>query len=184
MTRPSLPASHLAPQLEALHEASFGWAVHCCDGDHDEAADVLQASYVKVLGGRAAFEGRSSFRTWLFGVIRFTAREVRRRSARELVLAAHHEPSDAPLAADEQLVAAEEQARLQHALTLLPDRQREVLHLVFYQGLSVSEAAEVMVVSVGSARVHYDRGKKRLRALLSANTDHTHDHHDARDVGT
>jgi len=176
MTRLPLPVSELAARLEALHDASFGWAVHCCDGDHEDAGDVLQASYVKVLAGRAVFEERSSFRTWLFGVIRFTALEMRRRGARELVLAARHEPGEAPSGADEALLAAEERERLQHALAQLPDRQREVLHLVFYQGLSVSDAAEVMLVSVGSARVHYDRAKKRLRSLLSPDSG-------ARDAG-
>jgi RNA polymerase sigma-70 factor (ECF subfamily) len=56
---------------------------------------------------------------------------------------------------------------LREALAGLPPRQREVLHLVFYEGLSVREASEVMDVSVGSARVHYDRGKRRLRLLLA-----------------
>jgi len=70
-------------------------------------------------------------------------------------------------APDERVARAEVNRILLDALEELPDRQREVLHLVFYQDMSVREAAEAMDVSVGSARVHYDRGKKRLRALLS-----------------
>jgi RNA polymerase sigma factor (sigma-70 family) len=61
---------------------------------------------------------------------------------------------------------SEMQRRFQQALVRLPARQRETLHLVFYQDLSLSEAAEVMNISVGSARRHYERGKKRLREAL------------------
>jgi RNA polymerase sigma-70 factor (ECF subfamily) len=52
------------------------------------------------------------------------------------------------------------------ALNTLSPRQREVLHLVFYQDLTIAAAADVLGVSVGAARVHYERGKAQLRRLL------------------
>jgi len=166
MAFPAPNVPDLDASLEALHEASFGWARNCCDGDADDAADVLQSAYVKVLSGAARFAGESSFRTWLFGVIRLTALESRRRRWRELPLDGVVEPeSDAP-PLDAVLAAREESEALRAAVATLPDRQREVLHLVFQQDLSIAESAVVMGVSVGSARVHYDRAKKRLRALL------------------
>jgi DNA-directed RNA polymerase specialized sigma24 family protein len=53
----------LAPELERLHPAAFGWALSCCRWDRAAAEDVLQASYLKLLDGRARFDGRSSLKT-------------------------------------------------------------------------------------------------------------------------
>lgn len=171
MAEPVLLPPDLETRLEGLHGASFGWALHCCDGVRDEAEDVLQSTYVRILSGQARFGGRSAFRTWLFGVIRFVAMESRRRrkagERREEMVALYLDPpgGDAP-GPDAILKRDDTPERLREALTHLPDRQREVLHLVFYQEMSIREAAVVMEVSLGSARVHYDRGKKRLRTLL------------------
>jgi RNA polymerase sigma-70 factor (ECF subfamily) len=159
-------------QLGRLHEDSFGWALSCCGWHEADAEDVLQSTYLKVVSGKARFGGRSSFRTWLFGVIRQTAREHHRRarsqSARVEALASEgRHAEDSVEAPDQRVERAEVDRLLLESLSRLPRRQREVLHLVFYQDLSIREAAEVMEVSLGSARVHYDRGKKKLRAMLS-----------------
>ena len=61
---------------------------------------------------------------------------------------------------------SETQFRFQRALETLPSLQREVLHLVFYEDLSLRDAADVMNVTIGSARQHYQRGKRRLRESL------------------
>ena len=167
MAEPALSPSELEAALEALHEASFGWARSCCGGDPDDAADVLQTTYVKLLSGSAVFAGRSTFKTWLFGVIRITALEVRRKGARELAIAVQQEPGSPPHLADAELIEKEEGEALRNALAKLPARQQDVIHLVFYQGLSIAAAADVMEVSVGSARTHYSRGKWRLYSLLS-----------------
>lgn len=167
-----LSAAELEARLAELHEESFGWALSCCGWVDADAEDVLQNTYVKVISGRARFGGRSAFRTWLFGVIRQTAREHRRRersqSERAELLA--REPGAGRTRAprpDERQEISERSRVLLEALDELPDRQREVLHLVFYQDLTIREAAEVMEVSLGTARVHYERGKQRLRGLLS-----------------
>ena len=161
----------LTATLEELHAAAFGWTMSCCGWDRTAAEDVLQATYLKLLDGRARFDGRSSFRTFVFGVIARTAREARRRAVlrRWLPLAALLLGPEAvdgrpdPAAA---LVRADETARLVRALGRLSERQRQVLHLVFYEDLTIAEAAAVAGVSVGTARTHYERGKATLRTLL------------------
>ena len=158
----------LERELDQLHAAAFGWALACCAGDRPAAEDALQASYLKILDGRARFDGRASFRTWLFAVVRYTAVGLRRRAAfrRWLPLAVLGGTSDGRPDPAAMVARADATRRLTAALDSLPRRQREVLHLVFYQDLTIAEAAEIAGVSLGTARTHYERGKAALRKLL------------------
>lgn len=157
-------ASCLEHQLADLHPKSFGWAVACCRYDRFEAEEVLQTSYLKVLSGRARFDGRSSFKTWLFGVIRRTAAEARRRRLLGRLFLARWEHLRPQATTAPEPPGDPEVVQLLRGLAA---RQREVLELVFYQDLSIREAAAVMNVSLGSARVHYHRGKENLREALA-----------------
>ena len=157
-------------RMEALHRESFGWARSCCRQDAAEAENVLQAVYLKVLERKAVFNGRAAFRTWLFAVIRRTAAEGRRRRFfQRLALERGQEAAPPP----QQRPRPEQAAYLAEVRTAfralaaeLPRRQSEVLQLVFYHDLSLSEAAAVMEISLGSTRTHYERGKRRLRAAM------------------
>ncbi|HEX6044506.1 MAG TPA: RNA polymerase sigma factor [Pyrinomonadaceae bacterium] len=159
--------SALKAELERLHTASFGWAMSCCHQNRADAEEVLQIVYLKILQGKAIYRGESKLQTWLFAVIRKTAiTERRKQLLRSLnpYFSARLEVSDE---LESDFERSEMQRHFQEALAQLPARQRETLHLVFYQELSLSEAAAVMNVSVGSARRHYERGKKRLREALN-----------------
>lgn len=142
----------LRVQLERVHADSFGWAMACSGRDRDAAEEILQTVYLRVLDGRARYDARSSFRTWLFGVIRRTAAsERRRRWLHELLLLRDGEflTPQAPPPPD---AAAEQNSRadqLRRALARLAVRQREVLHLVFYHDLTVDDAAAVTVMIAG-----------------------------------
>jgi RNA polymerase sigma-70 factor (ECF subfamily) len=167
---PLMETDELRAQLEQLHASSFGWALACCRRDHSDAEEVLQIAYLKVLEGKARFNGSASFKTWLFAVIRKTALDQRRkhflRSLGLLRAAEDRSAGHRVERPDESAYRSQMQAVFRRALARLPNRQREALQLVFYHDLSLQEAAVVMGVSIGSARTHYDRGKKRLRELL------------------
>ena len=170
MSEPAICPDTLAGQLEALHRESFAWALACCAHHAHDAEEVLQMSYLKALEGRARFEGRSAFKTWLFGVIRMTAREQRRRVwwrwVRQVRAGEGRECATDDDSPDDAMARGEEIARVRAACDRLSSRQRQVLMLVFHHELSLDEAAAVMGVSPGSARQHYHRGKEQLRGLL------------------
>ena len=159
----------LRSAIERYHAECFGWALSCCGRDRVEAEDVLQTSYLKVLQGRARFDDRSSVKTWLFGVIRNTASEERRRVFTRRRIGEAQAAEAVHVTVQPGVTAAEDaqrNAQLVIALASLAPRQREVLQLVFYHDMTIEDAAVVMGVSLGTARTHYERGKSRLRVLL------------------
>lgn len=164
-----MDAAEIERELERLHPASFGWALACCGRRREDAEDVLQATYMKIIEGKASYGGRASLKTWLFAVIRRTAAEHRRRAvvralSLEKLLPFFSERVDNPVV--ERIECREQSSELLRALAGLATRQREVLELVFYHDMTVEEAALTLKISVGSARVHYARGKNRLSRIL------------------
>jgi RNA polymerase sigma-70 factor (ECF subfamily) len=159
--------------LQALHEQSFSWALSCCRYDRAEAADVLQQSYVELIDGSARFDGASTLKTWLFAVIRNVARQRARRQLlwkRWFSAAAAAQGGEgaesSSRGAEPDIRVRERRQRVHEALAGLSARQRETLELTFYRELTIEQAAHVMRISVGSARVHYERGKRALAQRL------------------
>lgn len=154
---------------------SFAWALFCCRGRREDAQDALQEVYLHVLEGRARFAGQASVKTWLFAVIRRTASDRNRRQwlrASLLDRWLRHAPiADRHSCLEGELVTSEAHDRLRAALARLSPRQQEVLHLVFYQDLTIEETAGLLSISLGSARTHFERGKARLREQLQAGTE-------------
>lgn len=151
--------------LAALHPEAWTWAVACCRGDRQGAHDVLHDAYLQILGGRATFNGRSSFKTWVFGIIRVIAMATRRRRLIRDFLFEPIGPAAESIAAPEAKYATS--PSLLAAMRALPRRQGEIITLVFAHDLTLEEAASVMNISIGAARQHHARAKQKLRAALS-----------------
>ncbi len=150
--------------LEAIHGQVFGWALSRCNFERAAAEDLMQQAYVELLNGNARFNNKSSLKTFVFGVVQNLARSRFRRLAARLRLVRYYEHMPAEVTAD---VAAEDAMDdVWVAVRQLPERQRDIVELVFCRELTVEEASAVMGVTVGTGRVHYDRAKKALKLRL------------------
>lgn len=154
---PNIPVA----ELMALHPAAFGWCRTLVGQRDDQAEDLLQHAYALVVSGEARFDGRSSLQTWLFGVLKNVARQQARRDKRwnpvvvdlETLVAEKADPPDRA-----QGISA--------SINELPQRQREVLHLLVYRECTLEECARIIGISVGSVRTHYHRAKSTLQKRL------------------
>lgn len=145
--------------ISQQHEASYRWACHCCHGDSELAKDVLQMVYLKLLEGKAKYDQKAQVKTWLFSIIRFTAiDELKKQGRHEFVDL--REVNNTPL---DHTIASANYSRL---LNQLSEKQREILLLVFYHDMTIEAGAVVMECSVGTARTHYQRGKKKLKEMI------------------
>ena len=145
--------------ISQQHEASYRWACHCCHGDPELAKDVLQSVYLKILEGKARFDQQSQVKTWLFSIIRFTAiDELKKQTSPAFV--------DLKEVTEQAQEHSKNTDKYHRFLDQLSEKQREVLLLVFYHGLTIEAASEVMACKLGTARTHYQRGKKRLKEMI------------------
>ncbi len=155
----------LSENLERLHSDSFAWAMRCCYEDKEAAKEVLQSTYLKVLEGKAVYNAKSRFKTWLFAVIRFTSFEYFKSEQKRSRLKEEWRSETAVPTQDRS--GSSQQQIFKQVLKKLSPQQRQVLHLVFYQNCTINEAAQIMNIELGTARTHYERGKVQLRKRLA-----------------
>lgn len=131
-------------------------------GNDDDAADLTQKTFAKVWAALPSYEGRSSFSTWIHGIGHNVYVDWRRKGNRldiqtdewweECVADG---PSPFEDAAERDLAG-----RLYAMVGQLEDGAREVVHLHYYQGLSLKETAEVLNIATSTV-------KYRLREALN-----------------
>ncbi len=153
-------------ELARLHTAAWPWALRLTKGDRLLAEDVLQTAYLTILDGKAIWSRKSSFKTWVFGVIRMTAKSMRRKQALRQI----RFPGTTPDRLENLSPAVSAHTPMTRsmltAISNLPARQGELIELVFGQDCTLEEAAIIMNISLGSARTHYARAKTALRKAL------------------
>jgi RNA polymerase sigma-70 factor, ECF subfamily len=148
------------------------------------AEEVVQDAWVGVLRSIEVFEGRSSFRTWLFRILINRAISAATRERRTVPVEDMRPVVDAsrfdaagnwqmppePWAdqADDRLTAAKMAARILTALDELPLQQKEVVTLRDVQGLSSAEVCAVLGLSQANQRVLLHRGRSKLRQVIES----------------
>jgi RNA polymerase sigma-70 factor (ECF subfamily) len=154
-------------------------------GSRAVAQEVTQDTWLAVLRGVDRFEGRSTFKTWLFNILMNRARSAAHKETRagrpdgnvgderfDKNGAWANPPEPWSDRVDDRIVANDLALRLRVLLPQLPDQQRAVLMLRDVEGLSSEDVVKMLGVSEGNQRVLLHRGRARVRACLSAKLGH------------
>ena len=153
----------------------YSLALRLC-GNREEAADLSQEAFVKAWQGLSAFQGESSYATWVYRLTTNVCIDhLRRKKRREEVEPAVSlddensgwaEPADR--ASDPQLLLekSERGRALARGLEQLPDWQRRVLVLRELSGLSYQEISDALDIDLGTVKSRIARARLALRKIL------------------
>ena len=141
-------------------------------GNEEDARDVVQDTYLRVMKGIRRFRGDSALSTWLYRVTANTAYTFLQRSKKHRARPLSEVEDVTPLPdtsldrPDDAVLARELRERLQEAVSDLPPAYRSVVVLKDIYGLSHEEIAESLGISVTACKVRLFRARRRLREVL------------------
>lgn len=139
-------------------------------GDRDAAEDLVQDALVRVAQGWQKFRGDSKFQTWFYRILINVFRD-RLRGGRIVAIASLDEEEESPdprSTSPPAAAAANELAdRVAEEVSRLPPRQREVMVLTTYEGLSALEAAALLDITEQNVHATLSAARARLRNRLA-----------------
>jgi len=156
-------------ELVIRHERFLIKVVVRMTRDLDAAEDVVQDSFIKAYKRLHLFEGRASFRSWLYQIALNTARNRFRKHSRETVGTDHMDMAvDGEV--ENHMQSLDVKGLLQKEIDKLPDRQRMALSLRIFEDLSFKEIAELMHCPYDTAKANYRHALMKLKERLESNT--------------
>ena len=139
--------------------------IHRMTRSEDDTRDVLQETLVKVLLNADRFKENSSLYTWLYRIAvneSITFLKKRNRQMTAELDPAQHEQQDAGVGWTDREV----QAVLKTAIEALPDKQRIVFNLRYFEELGYQQMSEILDTSVGSLKASYHHAVKKIENHL------------------
>ncbi|TCO04992.1 RNA polymerase sigma factor [Natronoflexus pectinivorans] len=135
---------------------------------HEDADDLLQNTFVKIWNNLDKFRGDSSLFTWLYRIATNEALNHLNKKRTELLNSFDdlENVMSGRLDEDPLFSGDEIQKRLQKAILSLPDKQRLVFNMKYFDNLKYEEMADILNTSVGALKASYFHAVKKIEALI------------------
>jgi RNA polymerase sigma-70 factor, ECF subfamily len=154
--------------LVNAYQKRLYWHIRKIVLNHDDADDILQNVFIKVWNNIDSFRGDSGLYTWLFRIatnesITFLNRQKRSRMSN---MNDNSEYLQQNLRSDDYFEGDEIQKKLQEAIALLPDKQRLVFNMKYFDEIKYNDMSEILETSVGALKASYHHAVKKIEEYL------------------
>ncbi len=153
--------------MEKYQERLY-WHIRKMVYEHDDANDVIQNTFIKVYRSIARFEGKSKLYTWLYRIATNESITFLNKKKKKATSSIDDEESNLGnrLKADEYFDGDEIQIQLQLALEKLPEKQRIVFNMRYFDEVSYADMSEILETSVGALKASYHHASKKIESYL------------------
>lgn len=157
--------------LVLKYQEQLYWVVRRLVIDHDDTNDIIQNVFIKVWSNLGTFREDSKLYTWLYRIaINESLGFLNSKRMRIFVPFGNVEKQlNQKLAEDNYFEGTEIQLMLQKALLTLPEKQRIVFNLRYYNEMPYEQMSEILGTSVGALKASYHLAMKKVEKSLKAN---------------
>jgi len=147
------------------------WHIRRIVLDHDDADDVLQNTFIKVFRNIDGFKGDSKLFSWMYRIatnesLTFLKQKSRKLGVDSEAIQTHMANN---LQADVYFEGDEIQYKLQQAIASLPEKQKLVFNMKYFEELKYEEISEILGTSVGGLKASYHLAVKKIESYLKEN---------------
>ncbi len=133
---------------------------------HDDADDVMQNTFIKAWGAVDSFRGESSLKTWLFRIA--INESLNHLSKKKQVLSLDREGGSIAnmLASDTYFDGDEVQRQFQTAISTLPEKQKLVFNLKYFDEMKYEDMSDLLGTSIGALKASYHHAVRKISAFF------------------
>ena len=146
-------------ELIACHQISLYTAAFSVCRNVDDANDVVQDTFIQYYTSKKQFRDKEHLKAWLLRVAINRARDISRSFWKRNRISIEECMEEIPF-------ENQEEHDLLETVMKLPEKYREVIHLYYYEELSVKEISEILRITEGSVKMRLSRGRKFLRDVV------------------
>ncbi|HYG17202.1 MAG TPA: RNA polymerase sigma factor [Bacteroidia bacterium] len=152
------------------YERKVYWHVRKIVIDHDDSDDVLQNTFIKVWENLANFREDSKLYTWIYRIATNEALAFLKKKRTKFFLPIVDVESELSSKIDDssQFTGTEIERKLQKALLKLPEKQRIVFNMKYFDDMKYEDISEVLGTSVGALKASYHHAVKKIEKYLEA----------------
>ncbi|MBN1768252.1 MAG: RNA polymerase sigma factor [Prolixibacteraceae bacterium] len=155
-------------ELVKTYQEKLYWHIRKIVIGHDDTDDVLQNTFIKVWNNIESFREESGLYTWLFRIATNEALTFLSQKKRRSIFSGNFENDYLinSLVSDEYFEGSEIQLKLQKAIIKLPDKQRLVFNMKYFDEMKYEDMSKILDTSVGALKASYHHAVKKIEEQL------------------